>query len=50
MKIPVAGFDPSMTHWGVAEGTLDLSTGFLDGLRLDTIVTQKSKKKTGQSE
>ena len=45
MLIPVCGFDPSMTHWGIAEGTLDLSTGFLDGLRLETVVTQKSKDK-----
>ena len=45
MQIPVCGFDPSMTHWGIAEGTLDLSTGFLEGLRLETVVTQKSKDK-----
>ncbi len=45
MLIPVVGFDPSMTHWGIAEGVLDLSTGFLDKLQLDTVVTQKSKDK-----
>jgi hypothetical protein len=29
MIIPVAGFDPSLTHWGIAEAELDLSTGIL---------------------
>lgn len=29
MRIPVVGFDPSLTHWGIAKGELDLTTGFL---------------------
>lgn len=29
MKIPVAGFDPSLKNWGIAEAILDLSTGVL---------------------
>ena len=29
MKIPVVGFDPSLTHWGIAQGELDLTTGYL---------------------
>lgn len=45
MKIPVVGFDPSMANWGIAEGTLDLSTGYLDDLRLQTIETSVSKNK-----
>lgn len=27
--IPVAGFDPSFTNWGIAEANLDLTTGIL---------------------
>ena len=45
MQIPVAGFDPSLTHWGIAEGTLDLETGVLERLVLETIETSKSKDK-----
>ena len=30
MKIQVCGFDPSLTHWGIAKATLDLETGHLD--------------------
>lgn len=37
MRIPVVGFDPSMRHWGIAEGTLDLDTGFLEDLHLSLI-------------
>jgi hypothetical protein len=37
MKIPVVGFDPSLTHWGIAEGQLDLSTGYLDDLFLTLV-------------
>jgi len=37
MKIPVVGFDPSLRNWGVAEGTLDLTTGYLEGLHLSII-------------
>lgn len=42
MRIPVVGFDPSMRHWGIAEGMLDLETGFLDGLNL-SIIEPKGK-------
>lgn len=42
MRIPVVGFDPSMRHWGIAEGTLDLETGFLENLNL-TLIEPKDK-------
>lgn len=45
MKIPVAGFDPSLANWGIAEGELDLSTGYLTGLVLETVSTEKGKNK-----
>ncbi|MFA7188467.1 MAG: hypothetical protein WC117_00095 [Sphaerochaetaceae bacterium] len=45
MKIPVAGFDPSLTHWGFAEGNLDLVTGVLDDLTLSIAITEKGKAK-----
>ena len=45
MIIPVAGMDPSFTHWGMAEGQLDLTTGFLDGLNLECVITDKGKNK-----
>jgi Holliday junction resolvasome RuvABC endonuclease subunit len=41
MKIPVVGFDPSMTHWGIAQGELDLTTGFLDTPHLSTLEPEK---------
>ena len=41
MKIPVVGFDPSLTHWGIASGELDLTTGFLDTLILKLIEPEK---------
>lgn len=31
MIIPIAGMDPSLTHWGIAEANLDLRDGFLVG-------------------
>lgn len=37
MKIPVAGFDPSLKNWGIAEATLDLETGFLSTPSLSVI-------------
>lgn len=37
MKIPIVGFDPSLRNWGIAEGSLDLSTGILDDLFLSLI-------------
>lgn len=37
MRIPVVGYDPSMRHWGIAEGILDLESGFLEHLNLSVI-------------
>lgn len=45
MRIPVCGFDPSLTHWGIAEGDLDLSTGFLHDPRLTVVEPAKIKTK-----
>jgi len=45
MQIPVVGFDPSLNSWGIAEGMLDLSTGYLDGLVLETIEPEKKQGK-----
>lgn len=45
MKIPVVGFDPSLRNWGIAEGWLDLTTGYLDSLRLSLIETTEPKGK-----
>lgn len=45
MIIPVAGFDPAYANWGIAEGQLDLSAGYLDEMRLDIVQTEKSKVK-----
>ena len=45
MLIPVAGFDPSLTNWGIAEGQLDLETGYLNGVRLEVVSTDKGKHK-----
>lgn len=45
MKILVAGMDPSFTSWGTAEGTLDLTTGFLDEVTLDIAKTEKGSAK-----
>jgi Holliday junction resolvasome RuvABC endonuclease subunit len=30
MKIPILGMDPSLTHWGLASSSLDLTTGIMD--------------------
>lgn len=38
MKIPVAGMDPSLRHWGIAEGVLDLQTGILEDLQFTLVV------------
>lgn len=46
MKIPVAGFDPSMRNWGLASGLLDLDTGYLEELTLRVIQTSPSNIKT----
>lgn len=45
MKIPVAGFDPSFTNWGIAEGMLDLETGILSEVNLTLIETEKGSNK-----
>lgn len=45
MQIPVAGFDPSFTNWGIAEGQLDLDTGYLENVRLEIVSTVKGKAK-----
>lgn len=37
MIIPVTGFDPSLTHWGIAEANLCLETGYLDTPALEVI-------------
>ena len=45
MQIPVAGFDPSFTNWGIAEGQLDLDTGYLENVRLGIVSTEKGRAK-----
>jgi hypothetical protein len=45
MKIPVVGFDPSMNGWGIAEGELDLTTGYLHTPRLTVLEPIKIKTK-----
>lgn len=45
MKIPVVGFDPSMSGWGIAEGNLDLATGLLEIHNLLVIEPEKIKTK-----
>lgn len=45
MRIPVAGFDPSLANWGIAEGLLDLETGYLDAVQLEVVSTEKGKNK-----
>ena len=45
MLIHVAGSDPSFTNWGIAEGQLDLDTGYLENVRLEIVSTEKGKAK-----
>jgi Holliday junction resolvasome RuvABC endonuclease subunit len=45
MKIPVVGFDPSMTGWGIAESELDLTTGYLDTPLLRVLEPKKITSK-----
>lgn len=45
MIIPVAGMDPSLTHWGTAEGQLCLSTGSFTDCKVDMAITAKGKNK-----
>jgi Holliday junction resolvasome RuvABC endonuclease subunit len=37
MEISVSGFDPSMSNWGIASGSLDLETGILSTPELLTV-------------
>ena len=37
MRIPVAGFDPSLRNWGISEAQLDLNTGVLSTTVLSLI-------------
>lgn len=37
MIIPVVGFDPSLSNWGIASAQLDLTTGILDTPHLQTV-------------
>jgi Holliday junction resolvasome RuvABC endonuclease subunit len=45
MRIPVVGFDPSMRGWGIAKGMLDLTTGILEIIKLEVIITKKVTSK-----
>lgn len=45
MEITVVGFDPSMRGWGIAEGSLDLESGYLSNLNLAVIDSQETKGK-----
>ncbi len=45
MIIPVSGHDPSLTHWGTAEGNLCLDTGILTDVTVSMAVTAKGKNK-----
>lgn len=45
MKIPVVGFDPSMTGWGIAESDLDLTTGYLDTPQIQILEPEKLTNK-----
>jgi Holliday junction resolvasome RuvABC endonuclease subunit len=45
MKITVVGFDPSLNHWGIAEGELDLMTGILETPILQVLSPEKVTKK-----
>jgi len=45
MKIPVVGFDPSLSAWGIAKGELDLTTGFLDAPFLQVLEPERNTHK-----
>lgn len=45
MRIPVVGFDPSLTAWGIAFAILDLNQGYLDTPSLAVIEPVKPKGK-----
>lgn len=41
MLLKVAGFDPSLTHWGYAEATVNLATGDVYDLKIGIVETEK---------
>lgn len=45
MIINVVGFDPSLTHWGIAEAKLDLIEGYLTDPVLEVVEPEKLKNK-----
>ena len=45
MKIPVLGLDPSLRNWGLAEGMLDLESGYLSDLNLTIVETEVDDRK-----
>ena len=45
MIIPITGFDPSLTHWGIAEAKFDLIGGYLDDPLLTLIEPEELKGK-----
>ncbi|WP_421991756.1 hypothetical protein [Roseococcus sp.] len=45
MSLKVVGFDPSLTHWGIAEAELDMQTGYLSTPRLRVIEPTKINHK-----
>jgi Holliday junction resolvasome RuvABC endonuclease subunit len=46
VKIPVVGFDPSLTHWGIAQAELDLITGELTTPHLKILEPDRIKIKS----
>lgn len=44
--LKIVGFDPSMTNWGIAHGTLDVASNDVIITSLDVVKTSKSKDKT----
>lgn len=45
MQIPVLGMDPSLRNWGLAAGSLNLTTGALTGLYLRVIQPKEETSK-----
>ncbi len=45
MQIRVAGFDPSLTHWGITEANLTLPNGYLDPVNLEVIEPEELQGK-----
>jgi Holliday junction resolvasome RuvABC endonuclease subunit len=46
MLIKVIGFDPSLTHWGIAQGIFNCVTDQLEIDTIDLITTEKSHEKS----